>query len=104
MENLSLHLGARIKYMRKAQRLSQERLAEKAVIDAKFLSQLEVGKRMPSLGTVHKIAYSLGIPVRELFEFDHLSKGIRKELQELIMKMNEDQVQKAYRILKVLTE
>ena len=56
MDNLSLHLGSRIKVIRKSRGLSQEKLAEKVLIDSKFLSQLELGKRNPSLETVHKTA------------------------------------------------
>lgn len=104
MEKLSAKLGARIKVMRRSRGLSQEKLAEKAVIDSKFLSQLELGTRNPSLGTVHRIAHGLGIPVKELFDFEHDAKGMRKELQELVEALNDETAQKAYRILKVLVE
>ena len=104
MDNLSLYLGSRIKVIRKSRGLSQEKLAEKVLIDSKFLSQLELGKRNPSLGTVQKIAQGLGVPVRELFEFEHLSNGIKVELMKLVEEMNDKTARKAYRILKVLID
>lgn len=104
MEKLSAKLGARIKVMRRSRGYSQEKLAEKAVIDSKFLSQLELGTRSPSLGTVHKIAQGLGIPVKELFDFEHYSHGIRHELRELVETLNDETARKAYKIVKVLVE
>jgi transcriptional regulator with XRE-family HTH domain len=104
MQEWSAQFGARIKVMRRSRGLSQERLAEKAVIDSKFLSQLELGKRTPSLGTVQRIAHGLNIPVKDLFDFDHHSLGVRNELHKLVETLNDETAHKAYRILKVLAE
>lgn len=104
MQEWSSKFGARIKTMRRSRGLSQERLAERAVIDSKFLSQLELGKRTPSLGTVHKIAHGLEIPIKDLFDFDPHFRGVKKDLLELVEGLNEETALKAYRILKVLVE
>ena len=53
-------LGQRIKELRKARGLSQESLAERASISAKYLSDLERGKRNPTFSTAEKIAEGLG--------------------------------------------
>lgn len=84
--------------------MSQEKLAEKAGIDSKFLSQIELGTRNPSLETIRKIASALDVPVKEVFDFEQFSGGIRDELHNLVQNLNEEMAQKAYRILKVLAE
>jgi len=81
-------LGARIKELRKARRLTQEQLSEKINIDPKHLSRIEVGKSYPSLDTLERIARELGVEIKELFEFMHhvggkeLKDGIKRLLKE----------------------
>ena len=78
-------LGARIKELRKAKRLSQDELSEKINIDPKHLSRIEVGKSYPSLDTLEKIAKALNVEIKDLFEFMHLSRS--KELTDNISKL-----------------
>ena len=59
-------LGQRIKQLRKSRGLSQEDLAEKASISAKYLSDLERGKRNPTFSTAEKIAEGLGVDLARL--------------------------------------
>jgi transcriptional regulator with XRE-family HTH domain len=51
--------GLVIKTLRHAQRLSQEALAFEANIDRTFLSQLETGRKQPSLLTIFRLAAAL---------------------------------------------
>lgn len=86
MSEKGLLLGARIKELRKRAGLSQDQLAEKVGIESKYLSRLEVGKRLPSFETLENIADSLQVEMKALFEFSHLSsdaaspKGIANAL------------------------
>jgi transcriptional regulator with XRE-family HTH domain len=64
-------LGARIKELRKRVGLSQDQLAEKVGIESKYLSRIEVGKRHPSLDALERIADSLQVEMKELFDFAH---------------------------------
>lgn len=64
-------LGARIKELRKRTGLSQDQLAEKVGIESKYLSRIEVGKRDPSLDVLERIADSLQVEMKELFDFAH---------------------------------
>ena len=47
--------------------LSQEQLAERCEMDQTYLSQIERGKRQPSLKVLRKIAGALQIPLSDLF-------------------------------------
>jgi transcriptional regulator with XRE-family HTH domain len=73
MSERGVLLGARIKELRKRVGLSQDQLAERVGIESKYLSRLEVGKRVPSFETLENIADSLQVEMKELFEFSHLS-------------------------------
>jgi transcriptional regulator with XRE-family HTH domain len=64
-------LGARIKELRKRTGLSQDQLAEKVGIESKYLSRIEVGKRDPSLDVLERLADSLQVEMKELFDFAH---------------------------------
>jgi transcriptional regulator with XRE-family HTH domain len=58
--------GLVIKEMRKAQGLSQEVLSEEAGLDRTFLSQLETGRKQPSLLTIFQLATALKSEASEL--------------------------------------
>ncbi|BCG45666.1 Helix-turn-helix motif [Citrifermentans bremense] len=75
MSDRKLLLGARIKELRKRTGLSQDQLAERVGIEAKYLSRIEVGKRYPSLETLESIADALRVEMRELFNFTHFEDG-----------------------------
>lgn len=56
-------VGRNIVKIRNERRVSQEELAFRASIDRSYLSQIESGKRNPSLRLLAKIADSLGVKV-----------------------------------------
>jgi transcriptional regulator with XRE-family HTH domain len=64
-------LGQRIRQMRlaRAERLTQEELAERAEISVSFLSMIERGERAPHLETLCKLSSALGVTMGELFLF-----------------------------------
>jgi transcriptional regulator with XRE-family HTH domain len=61
------YLGSVIRAERKKQRLTQEQLSERVDISSVFLSQIENGKKTPSLEKVHKIALALDLNINSLF-------------------------------------
>jgi len=81
-------LGERIKELRKAKKLSQDKLSEQIGIDPKHLSRIEVGNSYPSLNTLEKIAIALNVEIKEFFEFEHLSG--RKDLINNAVKLLKD--------------
>lgn len=61
-------LGARIRFLRVAQRLTQEELASGCGLHVTYLSTVEHGKRNPSLDALHAVSKALGVSLSVLFE------------------------------------
>jgi transcriptional regulator with XRE-family HTH domain len=60
-------LASRVKGLRSERHLSQATLAERAGIHRTYLSSIERGRRNVPLDTVCRLAWALGVDVRELF-------------------------------------
>ena len=60
-------LGKRIKYLRNKRNLTQLELAINCGIEAKYLSDIENGRRNPTLKILNKIALGLHVTLEELF-------------------------------------
>jgi transcriptional regulator with XRE-family HTH domain len=76
-------LGARVREVRKARQLSQERLAEKVGVEPKQISRIEGGKSYPSIDTLEKIATELQVDMKDLLDFKHLLEGDDVETQAI---------------------
>ena len=66
---LQKKLGQRIASLRKAQKLTQEQLAEALGCSVEFISLVERGVNAPSVAGLEKFAKILKVEVRELFTF-----------------------------------
>ncbi len=86
MDSLKRKLGARIQYLRKQQKLTQEMLAEKIGMDTPNLSNIERGKRFMTAETIEKIAYALNTTEQELFKFNYEepAKFLHSDINELL--------------------
>lgn len=60
-------LGKRIRYLRTQKGLTQLDLAVDASITTSYLSNLEAGKRNPSVAVLNQLCSALGISLEELF-------------------------------------
>lgn len=60
--------GLVIKEMRKAHGLSQEAFSDEAGLDRSFLSQVETGRKQPSLLTIFQLAMALKVDASELLK------------------------------------
>lgn len=69
-------LSENIKSLRKKLGWSQEQLAEKTGVSAPYITQIEVGKRTPSLDIVEKLAIALGVEYKILFEKSFSAENI----------------------------
>ena len=69
-------LGMRIKFLRKQLRWSQEDLALNANINKNYISDLENGRRNPSLDILERIAVAFNITLAELFNGIETIPGI----------------------------
>lgn len=60
-------VGANLRRIRRTSGMSQEVLAHRAGIAPSFLSQIENGKRSPTITTLDAIAGALNIQIVDLF-------------------------------------
>ena len=67
--NLEKRLGAKIAYLRKTKRYSQEKLAEKSDISIVYIGDIEQGDANPTLDKLKALANALEVEVMELFDF-----------------------------------
>jgi transcriptional regulator with XRE-family HTH domain len=59
-------LGLNVRKRREARELTQENLAERASLDATYISGIERGLRNPGIKNVAKLAKALGLSTAEL--------------------------------------
>ncbi len=60
----------RLKEIRSQRGLSQEELAERAGISQNHLSQIECGKRQPSMAVAEALVIALNIPISDILGVD----------------------------------
>lgn len=60
-------VGQNLRELRLSRRLSQEALADVAAVHQTYLSDLENGKRNPSVLVLERLATALGVDVAALF-------------------------------------
>jgi transcriptional regulator with XRE-family HTH domain len=61
-------LGAQLRRLRLERKMSQERLAELAGLNYKYIGRIELAKADPGADVLVRLARGLGVPVGELFE------------------------------------
>jgi transcriptional regulator with XRE-family HTH domain len=59
-------VGARLKQLRQARRLTQEQLAERAGLSYKFIGEVERGRGNPTLTTLAAMSEALGVGLGDL--------------------------------------
>ncbi len=65
-------IGIRIRLIREQKKLSQEKLSFEAGIHRTYLSDLELGNRNPSIGTLYLIAKALNVDLVDIISVkDH---------------------------------
>ncbi len=79
-EKLVAAFAATLSEQREQAQLTQEELAERADVSARFISFLETGRRQPSLSALHALSQGLDIRMRDLLaeverHYDVASKG-----------------------------
>jgi len=67
MATLAKKLGKRISQIRRQRNLTSERLAYENGISKGYLSDIENGKRLPSLKLLEKLTRAFGVSLRDLF-------------------------------------
>ncbi len=91
-------LGAKIRYIRKSKKISQETLSEMTDISPRQMVRIEMGQSFPTLENLEKIADALDVSVQSLFENDYYdsTENLKKCLYEKISGMDEKNVRFLY--------
>jgi transcriptional regulator with XRE-family HTH domain len=91
-------VGQRIRELRRARGLTQEAVAERAQINAKYFGSIERGEVNVTVQTIARIADALAVPAGELFspvtESGSDRKRLMSQLQELVANANDETVQR----------
>ena len=91
-----MNYGRALKILREKRGLKQKELAEKASLDASYVSQIENGKRIPGTPAVDAIAKALDVPLYLLMLLasdaedlrgisEEKARSLGEQLLELIM-------------------
>lgn len=70
MKTIEKQFGERLRELRLARGLSQEKLAFKSGMHRTYLGSIERGERNPSLKNIAAIAKALGVSLAQLFSFE----------------------------------
>jgi transcriptional regulator with XRE-family HTH domain len=71
--------GLVVRELRKERKLSQESLADEAALDRTFLSQLETGRKQPSLLTILRLAQALQIEASVLIRLMEIKLQLKDD-------------------------
>lgn len=63
-----MQFAQKVRALREAQGISQEKLAERADLHRTYIGMVERLERNPSLVCIYKIANGLGVHITELFQ------------------------------------
>ena len=74
MSNIKILVGNRIKYFRSERKISQEELANSAMMARGFVSGVETGKRNITVETLGKMIEVLGVSYGEFFNDENFKK------------------------------
>jgi len=69
MDSIRKVVGQKIRYIRKAKKLTQEELGNLCGLSYKFISDVERGKQNASLDSIASIAKGLNVQLATLFNF-----------------------------------
>src|SRR6267143_2983914 len=95
--------GRKIRAVRKAAKLSREKLAERAGINPNYLGEIERGEKWPSLEIISSLAKILNVGVIRFFDYESQEPNVnllRAKLRHLLEDRGITEIQRAHRILR----
>ncbi len=97
-------LGLRVKHLRQLRGYTQEQLAERIDINAKYLSSIERGVENPTLGLLIRLARGLQVDLYELFQFEAGAPPaqLRRKVERLTAEIEVGDLPRVVRILEAL--
>lgn len=104
MSEVKKLLGQRIKELRVANNLTQEKLGEIIDIGTTSISKIESGHTHPTPESLTKIAKAFGLEIYQLYQFNHHKAPIdvKTELHSMIDSAEDDNLKIAYKVLSAI--
>ena len=102
MSKIKTLFGKRLKEYRKHANLTQAQLAESVGVDDKHISCIEAGKNFPSADLIERLAKSLNIEPKNLFEYYHLQDEVdlKKEIVLMAQKLSIQELTLTYKYMR----
>lgn len=95
-------VGERIKELRIAEGRSREGLAEEAEISAKFLYEIEIGKKNISAGTLLRLAKALSCSCDYIMTGEKEGTEKRSEVSRILNSMKKEQLEKVEEVVSLI--
>lgn len=100
--NIKNLFGRKIKEYRKKKNLTQAQLAELVNVDDKHISCIESGKNFPSPDLIERLATSLNVEPKDLFEFYYLQdvEDLKSDIIIMLDKLNKNELALAHKYMR----
>lgn len=99
--------GRRVRAVRKAAKITQEKAAEAAHLNSKYLGEIERGEKRPSFEAVMALAKALNVSPEVFFRFDSEEsdeRTLRRGIETVLREANLAQLRQVQRILRAVLE
>lgn len=102
MADIKILFGRKIKEYRKKKNLTQAQLAELVNVDDKHISCIENGKNFPSSELIGKLAASLDVEPKDLFEFYYLqnAKNLKTDIISMLDNLSQEELSLAHKYVR----
>ena len=88
MDSVQDLFGKKIKSIRRARDITQEKLADLSGLSLQYIGEIERGRRNPSLTSIEQLSQALDIPMAELFSLEEFRLA-PEELRAILMRQIE---------------
>ena len=94
-------LGLKIREIRRARKITQEKLSEVIGLDNGYISKVESGQNFPSLKTLEKMANALGVSISAFFDFESIQEhDFKSEINRIYDNLNNEMKYTMYKVVK----
>lgn len=88
MDSVQDLFGKKIKAIRRARDITQEKLADLSGLSLQYIGEIERGRRNPSLTSIEQLSRALDIPMAELFSLEEFRLS-QEELRTILIRQIE---------------
>ncbi len=68
--NICNNFAKKLKELRETKKLTKGQLSSLAGLDMSYIGKIERCEKYPNIKTIAKLAIALGVPVKDLFDFE----------------------------------